>query len=243
MGTLYLDTETASPFEEPPNYDAFRETEYFEPVVFAAGYLPSGGDPTSDLETDAFFRAGPWGPEHDVGLFDDLFGFVDACPGIDRAVTFNGDRFDCIHLRNWAERGERGDGDDLVAGLTRILADHVDLMPRAVENCREPLGLPEWRDLVSLDDACDVAGVENPSIEHADYELDPSLLEEAKQRDTEPNDHITNKQMPVLGEAYVEAVANDEADTSEFRALERAMYDYAVSDITPLAELHRKWGP
>ncbi len=240
MGTLYFDIETASPFREPQEFGDFEKTKFFEPTIFAVGYRPDEEDSKTDLVTDTFFRNGPWGSEHDLGLYERLFEFCDRQGPIDRVVTHNGDGFDCIHFENWAVRIEDDEeGSEVTPKVRALLDNHIDLMPTAVERCREPLGLEEWRDLVSLDDACDVAGTENPTINHDDYDLNQELILEAKRQEDEP--YLTNKQVPIFGKTYVDLISDGKRESTECQELKRALHDYAVSDITPLAELDRKW--
>ena len=68
MGTLVLDIETASPFEEPP-MDA-NETQYFEWVAVGLAYAD---DLNETPETDVLFRRGTWDDAYTRDLFEQLF--------------------------------------------------------------------------------------------------------------------------------------------------------------------------
>lgn len=229
MATFAIDIETASPFDEP---DDFSDTEYFEPVCIGIGYFPDNGTPI----TDVLFRSGPWGPQYDARLIDEMFQFYNQFDDIDRTLTFNGSSFDCIHLRNWASDASEEDAN-ATRKTEQVLSNHIDIMPIAVDQCREPLDLEDWRSYVKLEDACDIAGATIPPVYHEDYDLSEEYIEAARTEDDEPN--ITNKQMPVLTEAYVNLLVSGKTDSTEFAALKTALHDYTRADIEPLYTLYQ----
>ena len=75
MGTLALDIETASPFEEPA--DGGDDTAYFEWLSVAVGYVADG---RSDPETAVLFRRGGWVAEYTAALLDRLLDWTGVRP-------------------------------------------------------------------------------------------------------------------------------------------------------------------
>jgi hypothetical protein len=91
MGTLAIDIETASPFEEP---SGSSDTDPYEWISIAAAYTDDG---TVGSETTVIFRNGGWEREHTADL---LNRFIEWCQGqtIERTLTYYGSRFDLVHM-------------------------------------------------------------------------------------------------------------------------------------------------
>ena len=96
-----LNIETASPFEEPPDYA--NGTRYFEWVAVSLAYVDALDE---QPETTVLFCRGDWADEHTVDLFERVFGWTEA-RDVDRVLTDNGAWFDVTHLSSWAR--ELGD--------------------------------------------------------------------------------------------------------------------------------------
>lgn len=232
MGTLVLDIETASPFEEPP--DGGGDTAYFEWLSVAVGYVADGG---SDPETAVLFRRGGWEDEYTADLLDRL---LDWCSGrdVERTLTYNGARFDLKHLANWAVSLDRtGVRPDALSDLTDCLVHSVDVARAAADRHEEQL----WDDQVVLPDwkAYDLEDIDNATVWYDDYEFDDGYLAGPD------GDHGIVKGAHVgreLGERYVDGVAAGIEDTHTFRELKRLLVDYSVSDVADLYDLYESLG-
>jgi hypothetical protein len=213
-----LDIETASPFRSP-GYDDFDDTDCFELVAVALGHRPADGP----VETTVLFRRGGWDPTHTADLIGRTCAWVTerAADDAPPVLTYNGQGFDAVHLREWAGRL----GDDhprLPRAVGRLLAAHRDVAPVAGHRFADrsfPGRFPKF------EDACNWAGVDAPATRYADFDLDPALVARVDGPTVEGR-HVGE----VLGEAYVDRVA----DGAEPGALERLLAHYAAGDVGPL---------
>lgn len=230
-GLLAIDIETASPHKEPGR-DNFQNTSYFELVAVGLGYQARPGE---TIETDVLFRDGGWDGEST----SDLLQRVDAwCreQDADGILTHNGERFDEIHLKGWAQQvAEQGHWPKAHERISSLLSTHTDLNPLAVERYQHRL--ESWRDLVKLEDVCDWEDVPVPETRYDDYAIGKLTQHEAIDDPYVTNIHIGE----VLGEAYVEHKIRDTTETQQFQELERLLQHYTEADIEPLFKLARRF--
>lgn len=230
-GLLAIDIETASPHKEPKG-DNFQDTEYFELVAVGLGYQ---SEPTADIETEVLFRNGGWDSEATSELLQRVSTWCGEreAEGI---LTHNGERFDEIHLKGWADEvTESGVWPEGSKEFDSLFSSHIDLNPLAVERYQDRL--ESWRDRVKLEDVCEWEELDVPETYYDDYELG-RLVE----HDAIDSAHVTNIHIgKVLGEAYVEHQNRGSTGTEQFQELERLLQHYTKADIEPLFHLARRF--
>jgi hypothetical protein len=229
MGTLALDIETASPFDSPGG-DDFDDTRYFELVAVALGYRP---DPNADPELAVFLRRGDWAVEHTADL---LTRAMEWCDGreTDRLLTYNGEGFDLVHLRNWVDEAAAAGHPDLGDRFDRLTAPHLDLTHPATERYRDRL--PGRASFHKLERVCRWEGLDVAETRYVDYDLNPDFLRGAGV--PEHDAAVEGKHVGQgLGAAYVEGVAAGLDDRLTYRELDRLLRDYARSDVAALFQL------
>lgn len=220
-GTLAVDIETASPFNDP-GWDDFDDTVYFELVAIALGYQP---EPDGPIETTVLFRRGGWDDDYTATLLEDAVSWCRARDA-SRTLTYNGDGFDAIHLRNWAAL--------VSVDVEPLLVGHEDLKHPATE--RHGNRLPEWKDFPKFETLCNWEGVETTPTYYSDYNLETSL----EGYDAIDSAHSQGKHIgQVLGELYVDGLDNGDTGPCSIDDLERLISHYATGDIEPLFELDR----
>ena len=224
-----IDIETASPDKEPQKSHHFRDTSYFELVAVAAGVRDDDGD----IETHVIFREGGWGTGPTLGILREL----DETPyqmGLgkpDEVLTYNGTRFDEIHLRNWADHAN----DRLKRRIHSLFDNHIDLSDEA-DGFFKHNG---W----SLEDVCETAGIEVEETYYSDYDLPQEVIEQKPDEDQiVTGEHLGG----FLGEQYVKAYLENAGEDykytrrlpGEYGELQQMIMDYAKADIKPLFELY-----
>ncbi len=229
MGTLALDIETASPFESPGG-DEFDDTRYFELVAVGLGYRP---DPNADPELAVFLRRGGWTVEHTADL---LARTMEWCLSreADRLLTYNGEGFDLVHLRNWADEVAAAGYTDIGDRLDRLTARHLDLKHPATERYRDRL--PGRASFHKLERVCRWEGIDVEETRYDDYDLNFDFLRGASVPEHDAvveGRHVGQG----LGAAYVEGVAAGLDDRLTYRELDRLLRDYARSDVAMLFAL------
>lgn len=232
MGTLALDIETGSPFEEPPGRT--NDTAFFEWLSIAVAYRDS---PDDEPTVEVFFREADWGEEGTAALFDRLIEWCDA-RDVDRVLTYNGEWFDLKHLANWAqaldESGVRPGTDD---DLERICSVHIDLAVAATDRHEDKLldgqpVLPAWK-------AYQLEGIDNDRIWYDDYAFNDDYFQGLGIDDSfVKGQHVGQ----ALASAYVDGVVAGLESTSTHQALRRLLYDYSVSDVADLFALYDALG-
>ncbi|MDS0299152.1 hypothetical protein NDI76_10390 [Halogeometricum sp. S1BR25-6] len=229
MGTLVLDIETASPFEEPPENS--NETEYYEWVAVSLAYADELDETP---ETEVLFRRGDWDDAYAVDLFERLFEWCDERT-VDRVLTYNGTWFDCEHLLNWADELDASTDREFRRRLEELLENHVDVALAAADAYADEL----WEDQYILPDwkAYDLAGIDNDSVWYDDYDFPDVYLSEIDGPAVQGK-HVGQ----VLGARYVENVSVGIEATSVHRALTRLLEDYCLSDVADLIELYDSLG-
>ena len=229
MGTLVLDIETASPFEEPPENS--NETRYFEWFAVGLAYVDDLDD---DPETAVLFRRGDWGDAHTTDLFERLFDYCDQRT-VDRVLTYNGAWFDAKHLLNWAEALDATAESEIHARTEHLFENHVDVALAAADEYADELWddqhiLPDWK-------AYDLAGIDNDSVWYDDYEFPDTYLDEIDGKAMQGR-HIGR----VIGERYVDNVTAGIEATSVHGELTRLLEDYCRSDVADLVALYTTLG-
>jgi len=230
---LALDIETASP-DARPGRGEFDDTAYFELVAVGLGYRAA---PDASPETTVLFRRGDWAPAWTADLLERALSWCEARPA-DRLVTYNGSRFDLVHLRAWAdEAASAGLLPDARERLDAATAGRVDLAPVAAERFRDRLG--DRYPYLPFDRACAWAGVETRPTRYDDYGIDP----EVRDGWDVAGEVVEGRHVGIaLGEAYVESVAAGLDGTRTFAALESLLTDYAERDVAPLFDLDAALG-
>lgn len=226
MGTLALDIETASPFDTPGG-DDFEDTRYFELVAVALGYR---SDPSAEPETAVLLRRGGWAAEHTADLLDRAMQWCDAREA-DRLLTYNGEGFDLVHLRNWVDEAAESGHTNRRDTFDRLVSLHEDLKHPATERYRDRL--PGRASFHKLERVCRWTGLEVSETHYADYDLNPDFLRGAGV--PEHDRVVEGKHVGQgLGAAYVEGIAAGLDDRLTYRELERLLRDYARSDVAVL---------
>lgn len=237
MGTLALDIETASPFEEPSD---MTDTDYFEWLSVALAYVDDDAASAAaepEPETAVLFRRGGWEKRYTADLLDRLVEWCES-RAVSRTLTYNGARFDLQHMVNWAASLERsGVRPDAVADLTDCLPRHVDVARAAADRYADEVWegreiLPDWK-------AYELAGIDNSSVRYADYDFDDGYREGL---DVDGGFVGGADVGRVLGQRYVEGVVAGIEATHTHRELRRLLYDYSVSDVDDLYRLYRSLG-
>lgn len=229
MGTLVLDIETASPFEEPP--EDSNETKYYELVAVGLAFATDLREPP---ETDVLFRSGDWDDTYTIDLFEQLFNWCDQ-RNVERLLTYNGTWFDGAHLLNWAGDLDKSTGADFQDRIEDLFENHVDVALAAADAYAEELWddqpiLPDWK-------AYDLAGIDNESVWYDDYEFPESYLSEIDGPAVQGK-HIGR----VLGERYVANVTAGIETSSVHRELRHLLEDYCTSDVADVIELYNTIG-
>jgi hypothetical protein len=230
-GLLAVDIETASPHKEPGRGD-FQDTSYFELVAVGLGYQPG---PEEEIETEVLFRNGGWETEPTSDLLQRAYRWCDERDA-DAILTHNGERFDEIHLKGWAEEvSERGHWPEATTRIGSLFTSHIDLNPLAVERYQDRL--ESWRDRVKLEDVCTWENIPVPETRYDEYNLG-----RLTQHNAIDAPHVTNVHIgEVLGEAYVEHKIRGTTETQQFQELERLLRHYTEADIAPLFHLARRF--
>jgi len=232
MGTVAIDIETASPFEEPGPGE--NDTRFYQWLSIGLAYREDGLD---EPETEVLFRQGGWGEEYTRDLFQRL---LDWCDGrnIERTLTYNGAYFDLKHLLNWAEEiEESGEWTGLTSGLIASCPNHIDLAKAATARHENELQdgqpiLPDWV-------AYKLEDIDNDSIWYEDYDFNSDYWERLGIEDKFVQGRHVGQ---VLGEEYVDGVQVGLDGTHTHEELERLLYDYSISDIVDLFALYDALG-
>jgi hypothetical protein len=225
MGTLVLDIETASPFEEPP--DNSNDTRYFE---FFAVSLAYADDLNDTPETEVLFRRGDWDDQYTIDLYDRLFEWCDG-RSVDRLLTYNGTWFDGTHLLNWASNIDASTDRNFLARTEALFENHVDVALAATDEYEAELWddqhiLPDWK-------VYDLTGIDNHSVWYDDYDFPDTYLSGIDGKAVQGK-HIGQ----VLGDKYVQNVEAGIEHTSVHRELTQLLTDYCLSDVSDLIDLY-----
>lgn len=229
MGTLVLDIETASPFEEPP--EGSNETEYYEWFAVSLAYAAEIENPP---ETEVLFRRGGWEKSHTIDLYQRMFEWCDQ-RNVDRLLTYNGAWFDGKHLLNWASELD-AETDHHFRDRTEALFDnHIDVALAAADVYADELRdnqeiIPDWK-------AYELAGINNNSVWYEDYNFPESYLSEVDGPAVQGK-HIGQ----VLGERYIDNIEAGIEETSVHRELTRLLKDYCLSDVSDVIDLYTALG-
>lgn len=229
MGTLVLDIETASPFEEPPENS--NDTKYYEWFAVSLAYAD---ELESTPETEVLFRRGGWDDSYTIDLYQRMFDWCDQ-RDVERLLTYNGAWFDGKHLLHWAS-----DIDDTTDHTFRertetLFENHIDVALAAADEYSDELWddqqiLPDWK-------AYKLAEIDNEGVWYDDYEFPDAYLSDID------GSAVQGKYIgQVLGERFVENVEAGIEATSVHRELTRLLGDYCTSDVADLIELYTTIG-
>jgi hypothetical protein len=229
MGTLVLDIETASPFEEPSENS--NDTQYYEWFAVSLAYTDNLKE---NPETEVLFRRGNWDDAHTVDLYQRMFEWCDH-RNVERLLTYNGTWFDGKHLLNWAREIDNATDHDYRDRTERLFENHVDVALAAADEYSEELWedqhiLPDWK-------AYQLAKIDNDSVWYNDYDFPETYLSQIDESAVQGK-HIGK----VLGERYVDNVEAGIESTSVHRELTQLLNDYCTSDVADLVELYMTLG-
>jgi hypothetical protein len=229
MGTLVLDIETASPFEEPPENS--NDSQYFEFFAVALAYTDGLND---NPETEVLFRRGGWDDQYTIDLYQRLFEWCDR-RSVDRLLTYNGAWFDGFHLLNWARDLDDSTDHDLLARTEALFENHVDVALAAADEYEDELWddqdiIPDWK-------AYDLAGIDNDSVWYDDYDFPDTYLSGIDGKAVQGK-HIGQ----VLGDKYVQNIEAGIEHTSVHCELTQLLEDYCRSDVADLITLYTALG-
>lgn len=229
MGTLVLDIETASPFEEPPENS--NDTEYYEWFAVSLAY---DDELATTPETEVLFRRGGWEDSYTADLYQRLFDWCDQ-RNVERLLTYNGAWFDGKHLLNWAIDIDATTDHTFREQTEAVFENHIDIALAAADEYSDELWddqhiLPDWK-------AYDLAGVDNDSVWYDDYDLPDGYLSEIDGAGVQGS-HIGR----VLGEQYINNVEAGIESTSVHRELTQLLTDYCKSDVADLIDLYTALG-
>lgn len=229
MGTLVLDIETASPFEEPPENS--NDSKYYE--WFAVG-LAYADNLEECPETEVLFRRGNWDDARTIDLYQRMFEWCDQ-RNVDRLLTYNGTWFDGKHLLNWARAIDAATDHDFRGHTERLFENHIDVALAAADEYSEELWdeqhiLPDWK-------AYKTAEIDNESVWYDDYNFPETYLSQIDGSAVQGK-HIGQ----VLGERYVDNVEAGIESTSVHGELIQLLKDYCTSDVADLIDLYTTLG-
>jgi len=229
MGTLVLDIETASPFEEPPENS--NDTAYYEWVAVALAHSDTLDE---QPDTEVLFRRGSWDDSYTIDLFERVFDWCEQ-RDIERLLTYNGTWFDGTHLLNWAQELDKSTNTEFQRRTEALFENHIDVALAAADEYADELWddqdiLPDWK-------AYDLAGIDNDSVWYDDYDFPETYLS-AIDGPAVQGKHVGQ----VLGEQYVDNVNAGIEPTSVHQELTRLLTDYCTSDVTELIELYKTLG-
>jgi DNA polymerase elongation subunit (family B) len=201
--SVAIDIETISPDKNDPNP---QNPDDLELLCIGVGHRPREGAP---VETHVLMRRG-MSPRHELELLDRLYEWV-MTHRSDRLLTYNGTKFDLLHLRGRADRVERKlEGEFNAEARAKIDAflevhEHLDLFDIA-------------RDIYDfwpkLEEVCGDYGIEVPEVHYQGRPVDNSMI-------------------PWMGERYLISLEENNRDSD----LHRKLVEYTESDIEPLFHL------
>jgi hypothetical protein len=170
MGTLVLDIETASPFEEPPENS--NDRKYYGWFAVSLAYAD---DMANTPETEVLFRRGDWEVPHTIDIYQRMFGWCDQ-RDINRLLTYNGAWFDGKHLLNWAQEIDATTNHSFLERTEAVFENHVDVALAAADEYADELWddqhiLPDWK-------AYNLAEIDKDSIWYDNCEFPPTYLSE-----------------------------------------------------------------
>jgi len=144
MGTLVLDIETASPFEEPPENS--NDTKYYEWFAVSLAYADNLEE---SPETEVLFRRGNWDDAYTIDLYQRVFEWCGERK-VERLLTYNGTWFDGKHLLNWGREIDAATDHDCQDRTERLFENHVDVALAAADEYSDELWddqpiLPDWK--------------------------------------------------------------------------------------------------
>lgn len=225
---LAVDIETVSLTDDPD----FEDTSDWELLAVGLGYQPGLG---ADIESDVLFREGEWGIEATNDLLERVREWCSDKKAT--TVTFNGDRFDKVHLQNWSKKAaKRCNNGPLQIQYEILFRDHVDLKPIAKRQC---VDWPGWKNHASYEEVCEWEGIDVPETRFDEYDLDAMLEQTAIDKPVVEGRHLGE----YLGTRYVQHHTQGTTDSGEFEELKQLIYDYTESDIRPLIRLARTLTP
>ncbi|MFC3958354.1 hypothetical protein [Halovivax cerinus] len=253
-GRFALDIETVSPtldpYERPPD---FEDSSYFELLAVCLAYeVPDG-----EREVTVLFRDGT-DPSSELSLVERTCDWIES--RVERGngpvlcLTYGGDGFDLPHLRGRVNAAIEAD-DDLTgdsdrpdgsypagdAGPTDDYGSTADRFDRLFDTSLTHVDLqPEvwdaFGEYTTLEDACEEIGIEIEGTDWASFDHGVDL-----DADRPTAIHgvatLTNRDVPVLGERYLDLAAVGATDTLTCRALREILDEYGREDVAHLFDL------
>jgi uncharacterized protein YprB with RNaseH-like and TPR domain len=198
---IAVDIETISPNTDDPNP---QNPDDLELLCIGVGYREHNNAP---VETHVLMRRG-LSPRHEIELLDRLYEWV-LTHRAEKLLTYNGTKFDIVHLRGRADRADRScETDNLIRDKIDSILEvhrHVDLFDTA-------------RDVYDfwpkLEQVCRDYGISVPETLYQGRVVENSII-------------------PRLGEEYLRSIENG----NRLPDLHRTLIEYTESDIEPLFHL------
>jgi len=222
---IAIDIETISLNDDPD----FEDTSDWELLAVGVGYQP---DPRGHIESEVLFREGGWDTKYTADLLQRV---RDWCKDKNATVvTYNGNRFDKIHLQNWSKQAaKRTNRGPLHIQYDILFHKHVDLKPIANEKCED---WPDWQRHASYEKVCKWEGINVPEMRYDEFGIEDLINNLGINSPVVKGKHIGAK----LGERYIQHNIQGTTDTEEFRKLRELIRGYTESDIIPLIRLARE---
>ena len=228
---LAIDIETASPFRNPDS-GSFDNTACFELVAVGVGYQAGPEEP---IQTEVFFRKGGWDAKWTAMLLEQVTEWCSDHQA-SATLTYNGSKFDEIHLKTWAKEIEyAGLWNNAVNAISSLFDSHIDLNTIAVNKYQNRI--ENWRTAIKLEQLCQWENITVSDTQYLEYSIGDLPNSEEIEGEYVTNVHVGT----VLGEAYVEQIIKQSSNQELLPELQRLLYDYTVSDIEPLFKLARNF--
>ena len=222
-----FDIETVSPGVAADEYPDFEDSSQFE---FLASCVAYREPPDAEPETAVFFRD-EWGPAAEFDVIERTLAWFESRDS-NAVITYNGDRFDLLHLRGRAVLASE------TLGARSGLVDRVDAFVESTESIDlQPEAWDAWGEYTSLEAACKAAGVGTSRTRLDAYDLSAINLDEQRRARDVGTENVLGADVPILGERFLDLADAGATDTLSFRELRRLLEHYALNDVRPLFEL------
>lgn len=212
-----FDIETVSPDVPEDQYPDFTDSHDFELSGAGIAYEYADGS----RETVVEWRNG-WGPQAEIDLIETL---LDRLRPAETVITYNGDRFDLLHLEGRARIASATVGERTQEPVQSYIegAEHIDLKPEA---------WAAYGNYTSLEDTLEQVGLD--PVETLPSNFDHKIPRSEWNKN--PSEAVTSADLAVLGEIYLDSV-DGERDDIRVTVLEEMLTHYVQADVELLFEL------
>lgn len=212
-----FDIETVSPDVPEDQYPDFTDSHDFELSGAGIAYEYEDGS----RETVVEWRNG-WGPRAEIDLIETL---LDRLKPAETVITYNGERFDLLHLEGRARIAGATVGDRAQEPVQSYIeeTEHIDLKPEA---------WAAYGNYTSLEDTLEQIGLDPVGTLPSNFDHKIPRSEWNKKS----SEAITSADLAVLGEIYLDSV-DGERDDVRVTVLEEMLTHYVQADVELLFEL------